>query len=493
MTELLLGIDIGTSSSKGVVSDSLGNVIASSSVEHELLLPSPGYAEHDPINTWWHDFRVIVDDLVIRPSRKISAIAISGIGPCVLPTDQDGTPLRNAILYGIDTRAREEIKELTEKYGEANVLEKCGSPITTQAVGPKLLWIANNEPEIWQKTKRIFMAHTYLTFKLTGEYILDHHSASQSVPLYDIENFSWFRPWWEDIAPHIEMPELKWPGTIVGSVTKKAASETGLAEGTPVVTGTIDAWAEAVSVGAYNYGDTMLMYGTTMFITVGSKQLHRDTRLWNTVGTFDKSYSVACGMATGGAITGWLKNITGATFDDLFQEASTCPPGSRGLIVLPYFEGERTPIFDPEARGLIVGLTLRHDRGALFRALLEAVAYGVRHNIETLKATGVEINRFVAVGGGARSSLWPQIVSDVGNFSQEIPQQVIGASYGDAFLAALGLGLADNKRPWNKTERIITPNESNTLIYNTLYDEYLKLYTATSSTMHKLASIQQNW
>jgi len=215
--------------------------------------------------------------------------------------------------------------------------------------------------------------------------------------------------------------------------------------------------------------------------------------LWNTVGTFDKSYSVACGMATGGAITGWLKNITGATFDDLFQEASTCPPGSRGLIVLPYFEGERTPIFDPEARGLIVGLTLRHDRGALFRALLEAVAYGVRHNIETLKATGVEINRFVAVGGGARSSLWPQIVSDVGNFSQEIPQQVIGASYGDAFLAALGLGLADNKRPWNKTERIITPNESNTLIYNTLYDEYLKLYTATSSTMHKLASIQQNW
>ena len=220
--------------------------------------------------------------------------------------------------------------------------------------------------------------------------------------------------------------------------------------GIPVAAGTIDAWAEAVSVGVQDPGDTMLMYGTTMFIVAVLEQARSHPALWSTTGVLPGTHCLAGGMATSGALTGWLRRIAGdVPYELLVDEAGATPAGSDGLVVLPYFAGERTPIFDPDARGTIVGLTLPHGRGHLYRALLEATAYGVRHNLEALDEAGGAAQRLVAVGGGTRGGLWTQIVSDVTGRPQEVPRETIGAAFGDALLAGLASGLGVR---WGRVE-----------------------------------------
>ena len=200
MVEFLLGIDIGTSGSKGVLVRPDGTIAARSERTHELSLPRPGWAEHDPETVWWADFVAISRELTTAAGAegRIAGVCVSGIGPCLLPTDGDGHPLRPAILYGIDTRAEIEIEDLTQRYGSDKILRRCGSALSSQAVGPKLLWLRRNEPEIWAKTRRIFMASSFIIHRLTGEYVLDHHSASQCDPMYDIATETWAADWAAD-------------------------------------------------------------------------------------------------------------------------------------------------------------------------------------------------------------------------------------------------------------------------------------------------------
>jgi glycerol kinase len=205
----------------------------------------------------------------------------------------------------------------------------------------------------------------------------------------------------------------------------------------PVITGTVDAWTEAVSVGATGVGDLMLMYGRTMFLVVTTAERLLVPELWSTVGAFPGTRNLAGGMATSGAVTEWLRTLMGSPDHAvLLPEAEASGPGARGLLMLPYFAGERTPIADPDARGVIAGLTVEHTRGDLYRAALEATALGVRHNVETMRAAGAAVRRVVAVGGGTKSALWTRIVSDVTGLEQHIPTVTIGASYGAAHLAA---------------------------------------------------------
>src|SRR5918997_4777082 len=252
MSELLLGVDIGTSSTKGVLARPDGEVVAIAERPHELSLPRPGWAEHDAEEVWWEDFRAIGTELLLRADGKIAAVCPSGIGACLLPADREGRPLRPAILYGIDTRAEKEIEELTDRYGEEEILARCGSPLSSQAVGPKLLWLRRNEPEVWQKTEKLFMASSFIVHRLTGEYVLDHHSASQCDPLYDVRENCWIEEWAEEIAPGLPLPRLLWPAEVAGEVTLEAAETTGIPAGTPVAGGTIDAWSEGVGVGVQN-------------------------------------------------------------------------------------------------------------------------------------------------------------------------------------------------------------------------------------------------
>jgi len=330
---MLLGIDIGTASSKGVLVRPDGSVAASATRDHAVSTPRPGWVEHDALAVWWADFVSIAGEL--GTAAPVDAVAVSGIGPCLLPTREDGEPLRPAILYGVDTRATRQIASQNEELGADAVLARCHSPLTTQAIGPKLAWLRDVEPDVYARTRRWFMASSYLGYRLTGEYVLDHHSASQSVPLYDPVAHAWIAEWCDPIAPGLEWPRLVWPADVIGTVTAQAAAETGLPAGVPVVAGTIDAWAEAVSVGVGDPGDLMLMYGTTMFLVNVTAQPHPSPWLWSTVGAYEGTYSLAAGMATSGAITAWLAELTGAGFDELTTAAAGVPAGSDGLLMLP--------------------------------------------------------------------------------------------------------------------------------------------------------------
>jgi xylulokinase len=492
MSELLLGLDIGTSSSKGVLVTTDGTVVARAERQHNLSIPRPGWAEHDVITVWWDDAVRILRELTSAADGPIVALGASGIGPCFAPVDAGDRPLRPAILYGIDTRATAEISELTTRYGADRILSRGGSALTSQAVGPKLLWLQRHEPEVWHQTRRIFMASSYLVRRLTGAYVLDHHSASQCDPLYDMAPGDWSRDWAGDIAPEIEFPELLWPAEVAGHVTAEAASLTGLPAGIPMVAGTIDAWAEATSVGVRRPGDTMLMYGTTMFIVEVVDRFVPGRTLWVTAGVEPGSRTLAAGMSTSGALTGWFRDLVGMPpFEALVAEASAVPAGSHGLVVLPYFAGERTPIFDADARGLILGLTLEHTRGHVYRALLESTGYGVRHILAALREAGSPPRRLVAVGGGTKGGLWTRIVSNITGITQEVPAVTIGAAYGDALMAGVGAGLVEPGADWSQVAEVVEPDAGLRGTYDELYDTYLALYPATRDQAHGLAALQR--
>ncbi|WP_072314964.1 FGGY-family carbohydrate kinase [Agrococcus sp. Marseille-P2731] len=489
---LVLGVDVGTSSTKGVLVDLGGRIVRQAVREHAPSRPRPGHVEMDGA-LWWEEFAAIARELASDGlGASIASVGVSGMGPCILLTDEAGAPLRPAVLYGVDTRATEQIARLDDELGAEAILARGGSLLSSQAVGPKLAWLAEHEPMMWQRARRLFMPASWLAFRLTGAYRLDHHSASQCTPMYDTEALAWHAPWADPLRGDIELPELGWPEEVVGTLTQAAAAETGLPAGIPVALGTIDAWTEALSVGAHRPGDLMLMYGTTMFLIETTSERVTHPTLWGTVGSAPGTYSLAGGMATSGAITGWLRDLVGRPdWAELIAEAESSPPGSRGLLMLPYFAGERTPINDPDARGAVLGLTLDHGRGDLYRATLEATAFAVRHNVEEMRRAGAVIERIVAVGGGTQSALWPQIVSDVTGLVQERATVAVGASLGAAYLAARAI--ADvSIDDWNPIAHRVEPDPGVAARYDALYADYRSLYTATRDVAHRLARLQHD-
>lgn len=482
---MTLGVDIGTSSAKGVLVDSEGHIVRSAQRSHEVQRPRPGWVEMNA-DIWWSEFVDIATELLRPGDVEVVAVGVSGMGPCVVVADAEGHALRPAILYGVDTRATAEIDELTTRYGVDEILDRGGSALTTQAVGPKLAWLARHEPEVMARATRIFMPASWLVFRLTGAYALDYQSASQCSPMFDRHALAWYEPWATDIAPGIELPPLSWPVEVVGHTRDDVAL---LPSGIPVIVGTIDAWAEALSVGAQNPGDLMLMYGTTMFLVATVDEPVTTPSMWGTVGALEGTRNLAGGLATSGAITGWLAELTGSDYPTLLAEAEESGAGARGLLVLPYFAGERTPIMDPAARGTIAGLTLSHTRGDLYRAVLEATALAVRHNIETMRAAGVDPQRIVAVGGGTQGELWTQIVSHITGLPQVIPTITVGASYGAAWLAARALGPAEILH-WNPPAATIEPDPTLAAEYEDLYRLYRQLQPSVTAVSHALADRQ---
>jgi xylulokinase len=492
MTTALLGIDIGTSSTKGVLATEQGEVLATATRQHKTSMPRPGWAEHDADAIWWSDVREVAKELLTGADVRLAGVCVSGIGPCLLVADEDGRPLRPAILYGIDTRATAEIAELSDKLGAEAILQRCGSPLTTQAVGPKLLWLSRHEPATFAASRRMFMASSYAAWRLTGEYVLDHHSASQCDPMYSLAEGRWAADWAADLAGPVQLPPLRWPGEVTGHVTPRAAAETGIPAGTPVAAGTIDAWSEAVSAGVRDPGEYMVMLGTTMFFTATTERPLADPRLWSTAGAFPGTWTLAGGMAASGALINWASDLTGVDVPQLMDEAAAVPPGADGLLILPYFAGERTPVFDPQARGTVFGLTLRHGRAHLYRAFLEATAFGTRHNLDTFADVGARLERGVAVGGGTMSNLWPQILADVTGRELHIPEVTVGAAYGDAFLAAAATGRVDPGSRWDRTRAVITPDLATAHRYARLYELYREAYPATAPISHALAATQES-
>ncbi len=265
---LLLGVDIGTSSSKGVLCTPEGDVLASHAIEHETSFPRPGWAEHDADAIWWGEFVRICRVLLSGKysGDDVGGVAVSAIGPCMLPVDAGDRPLRPGILYGIDSRAQEEIAWLESRYGADAMFDLNGMALTSQAVGPKIRWLREHEPELFAKTARIHSASDYLVLRLTGEHVIDRHSASYFVPLFDVRKLDWDDRFADEVIGIDRLPHLLDADEIAGTVSARAAAGTGLAIGTPVTTGTIDAAAEAISVGVTAPGDMMVMYGSTLFL-----------------------------------------------------------------------------------------------------------------------------------------------------------------------------------------------------------------------------------
>lgn len=494
MTELVLGIDIGTGSSKGALTSPDGEILATATVSHAMSMPRPGFAEMDAEAVWWADVVELCQTLLPDASGStIAGVCVSGVGPCLLLCDAELGPLRPAILYGIDMRATREIAELTERYGADQIVERGGTALSTQAVGPKMLWVQRHEPEVWRRAAGWYNSNSFIVARLTGEYVLDHHTASQCDPLYDIRANAWNAQWCDDVVPGIPMPRLAWPAEVAGQVTAAAAAVTGLPTGTPVMAGTVDAWAEGFSAGQRVPGDLMLMYGSTMFFVQVLDQLRSHPLLWTTAGVTPGSITLAAGMATSGSLTAWVQQLCGnVPFDVLVREAAQVPAGSDGVLLLPYFAGERTPVFDPQARGVIAGLSLRHGRAHLFRAVYEGIAFGIRHIVEFLDVAGGPARRIFAVGGGTQGGLWTQIVTDVSGREQIVPEQTVGACYGDALMAAIGSGLVPADTDWARAAQTVVPDLSKRERYDELYRTYLELYPATLDQVHRLARMQEH-
>ncbi|MEO1290868.1 MAG: FGGY-family carbohydrate kinase, partial [Chloroflexota bacterium] len=268
----------------------------------------------------------------------------------------------------------------------------------------------------------------------------------------------------------------------------------GLLAGTPVAVGAVDALSEGLSVGVAQAGDLMIMYGSTAFFILVMDQIVSDTRMWTVGGAYAGQYNLAAGMATTGTLTRWFRDQFArdlpedSAYETLFSNAEKIDAGANGLLILPYFSGERTPINDPHAKGVMAGLTLSHTRDHIFRAILESVAFGIRHNIETFNNIGAPVKRVMAVGGGTQSQTWLQIVSDVAGIEQILPEKTIGASYGDAFLAGLATGILkrEDLSNWVQTKTVITPNEDRHPQYQSLYQNYFELYQQTKDIVHKL-------
>jgi xylulokinase len=492
-----LGIDIGTFESKGVLVDRDGAIVASAARPHRMLVPKPGWAEHRAREDWWGDFAFISRTLLAEsnvPSSAVRAVGASAIGPCMLPVDAAGEPLMNAILYGVDTRAANEVAELTEIIGAETLLERCGNALTSQSVGPKILWLRRNRPEIFAQTRKILSSVSYLVHRLTGAYVIDHYTASSFSPLYRVDRREWSDALATDIVGLDALPALAWTSDIAGSVTDEAAEETGLAAGTPVIVGTIDAAAEALSVGVLDGGDMMIMYGSTIFIIMVTATRVRDPRLWYSPWLFPGQHACMSGLATSGTLTHWFRETFARELDPrtaistLVGEAETSPPGAKGLVLLPYFSGERTPIHDPYAKGVLFGLDLTHTRGDIFRALLEGIACATNHILETYLECGQEPRAILAVGGGVKNRVWAQATSDVSGKTQLLRSKTVGASYGDAFLAALAVGDAKpgDIKAWNKLRSEFVADAANAKIYRRQYAVFRDLYRQTRGSMRRL-------
>lgn len=500
----LLGTDIGTSGTKTILMDTVGNLIAQDLQEYDVLTPKHLWAEQWP-DVWLDATKKSIKNTVKKsgiPAEKIRGIAISGLyGGSGIPLDKEMKPVRPCMIW-MDRRADEETQWVLDNIGEEKLRE-----ITHNGADPyygytKMLWMKKNEPENWEKTKLFLPPNDYVIYKLTGEIVIDYSSAGNIGGIFDMNNRCWSKEMMDAMGiPLSMMPEKIVESTdIVGGVTKEIAEELGVSEGMPVIASGIDSGAANIGLGVFESGIYAAAIGTSMCAALISDKpvKGKDLIAWPYLYDAKRLSYYFAGANTAGAIVKWFRQIMcqyemelekaggKKAYDILNEQAADIPAGSEGLIVLPYFMGERSPIWNSDAKGTIVGLSLAHTKAHIYRAFLEAVAFSLR---DAMEATGEDLGEYILLAGGVtKSKLWRQIFADVTGYPVVCPVNDVEANMGDVMLAGIGTGLLsyEDVKQWQVLDEKITPNKQNHQKYNEYYKVYKSVYNNLKQDMKQL-------
>jgi xylulokinase len=505
----LLGIDIGTSATKTLLCDFHGKVLATSMAEHPIYSPRPGWSEQNPLD-WWTSVQAATKS--VCKSAKIKGSHVKSIG---LSGQMHGSvfladgpiPLRPALLWN-DQRTAEQCAQIESAAGGRKALiELVANPALTGFTAPKILWLRQNEPRIYQKTKHILLPKDYIRYRLTGEYATEVSDASGTL-LLDVVHRTWSRRLLELLdIDHALLPRLHESPQITGALTREAASALGLATGTPVVGGAGDQAAGAVGNGIVASGIVSATLGTSGVIFAHSDRPTRDPhgRVHTMCHAVPNKWCVfGCMLSAGGSFQ-WFRNQLGQSeiaqakikkidpYELLIQQAQKAPTGCEGLQFLPYLTGERCPYPDPNARGAWIGLTSRTTRPMLIRSLLEGVTHGMRDAIEIMQQMKIPITEVRASGGGSRSKFWRQLQADIYNKSIIFTNATEGPAYGVALLAGVGAGI------WSTVEQAAQaciaprhktlPNKKSAALYQKHHTLYNKLYPALKTPFQEISTL----
>ncbi len=493
--EYLVGIDIGTSGCKVGLFTPDGTVLFQGTRSYPTYYPQSGYAEQTP-EDWW---RAVCDNLqhMFRQtgidSRRIKGIGVDGQSGAAIPMDAQGRALRNAIIW-LDRRSVKQCEQLEQTIGREKLFAVSGNPMSPSYVTGKIVWIRENEPDIYRQTKIFLQSNGYIVHRLTGVYSQDV-SQGNGLHAFHIESAQWDYALAErmGIAPEL-LPPIFGCSDVVGGVTPGAAAETGLAAGTPVVAGGLDAACATLGAGAIHAGEVQEQGGQAGGMSIVMNRPVKNEKLILSCHVVKGMWILQGGTVGGGSLN-WLKReFAGAADADFFrlanEEASRIPPGSEGLVFLPYMAGERSPVWDPDAKGVFIGLSYEKTRGHLIRAVMEGCALALQHNLKTAEESGVPVQVLHSVGGAANSVLWTQIKADITGKPFKIPSSDAAAALGAALLAGVGSGVyRDVEEAVQRTVRISreqTPNREHRHVYRQVYDVYLETYQRLKDIFPKM-------
>jgi xylulokinase len=506
----LLGIDVGTTGAKALVIDQAGQVVASATVEYPMFTPQPLWAEQNPVD-WWAAATASIRQVLAKGGIKpveIAAVGLTGQMHGLVLLDAHGEVLRPCIMWN-DQRTAAQCVALTRQVGADEVLRLTGNPILPGFTAPKIVWVREHEPEVYGHIAKILLPKDYVRYRLTGGFWGEVSDAS-GTSLFDVGH----RRWSDDmlhavgVPPSLRswLPEVTESPVVSARVSSSAARETGLLAGTPVVGGGGDQAAQAVGTGIVAEGLVSVTIGTSgvVFAASDTYRLEPQGRLHAFCHAVPGMWHLMGVMLSAGGSFRWYRDALADMekaqamqagrdpYDMLTEMAAQVPSGCEGLLFLPYLTGERTPYADPNARGVFMGLTLRHGKAHLTRAVMEGVTYGLRDSLELMRALGLSIEQICASGGGARSALWRQMLADI--FAVEIATVNVaeGAAYGAALLAGVGAGVyatvADACQAVIRLTGRISPGPA-VSIYADYYPRYRALYPALASEFEALAAV----
>jgi sugar (pentulose or hexulose) kinase len=505
----LLGCDVGTGGAKSVVIDEKGTVLGSHFVEYPLHTPRPGIAEQDPEMLWRagaDSVRLAVDKAGVAP-RDVVALGLSAQSPGCVLIDAHRQALRPAHIW-MDRRATEQCHWISENIGEEAIFAVTGNNVIDPYFAmTKLMWERDNEPDLYRRAIKSLNQKDFIMLRLTGEMVTDPCNAALIGMAYDARQNDWNTDMLQRLGvERSKLPDIRGYEAVVGRITPEAAEQTGLLEGTPVINGTADGPAAWLSMGCLDPGDCVLTLGSSATWAVVHRQQVFPPGLLSIGNVADPdTYLTFAATSSAGALLRWFRDEFGVMeiaqgaerghdpYDLLTAQAEQMPPGSDGLIILPYFMGERMPIWDCDARGVMFGLSLNHNRGHVIRALMEGVGYSVYHNIKLAQDHGLTIRSPMGmVEGGARSPLWRQIVSDICNVDTVFMAGAQGAPFGDAVIAGVAMGVFDDYRIIKDCLQYsdhTRPDTGRHALYTEMFDLYLDLYESQRANFAKLKQI----